>query len=501
MKMNKMAVAVAAATISGSAFALPVGAPIDLTLFVSGATAQSKQVEQTFAGYCDISTADRYEIDNAVSESYAITCTAPAAQTPFGSPLNFRLIKEDGGSSTGVKQVSKKETLPVVAIDGTCAPELDSSGNQVEIDGIGINSCSNTIDLTAMVGISDVEPNLFSAPANFKDVDQNANWDVYPVNVSTFGVVVTPELRNALQTAQGLTSGSDEVDDMPSLSSALIANIFAGNVTSWNLLKDGSQGIATAAGQGNDSVNLCIRKVGSGTQAQFNGFYLQNPCLGGGQKSFAADNTGPDAVSKGSSATYPVPTDFLGFPLTGVAYSYWNDGSSDMGRCMTRVAQDNRWAIGFQSLEKVKEADTSKNNFKYVRVDGIAPTLENVAAGLYRNWSAASVQINRDTTTGNASILADDFVAGLQDVVKVAGVNAGFLPSSYDANVNIPTILDGGVPVAVGNLAYAGIAGNGDANSPFDSTDPVMPYNKGLSNPATCVVPNYAGSVIDVKVQ
>ena len=499
MKIKSIVAAVAAATLSGSAFALPASATIDLTLMVSGATAQSKQVEQTFGNYCDKTTATKYTIDNSVSESYAITCTAPAANTPFASPLNLRLIKEDGGSSTGVKQVSRGETLPVVLVDdATCAPRLDG-GVQVESNGIPVEDCTQTEDITAQVGISDVEPALFDTPVNFKDVDQNANWDVEPVNVSTFGVVVSPGLYDALQDAQGLTNNED-IANMPSMSSTLIANIFAGNITSWDTLRAGPQGLAQSQGA-DTSVNLCIRKVGSGTQAQFNAFYLQNPCLGSGAKTFAADNTGPDPVSKGSSSTYPVPTDFLGFPLSGVAYSYWNDGSSDMGRCMTRVAADNRWAIGFQSLEKVKEADASKNNYKFVRVDGVTPTLENVAAGLYRNWSAASVQINKDTTTGQAFTLAENFVDGLQDVVKIAGVNAGFLPSSYDANVNIPTIVDGGVPVPVGNLAYATLAGNPDAQSPFDASQPLMPFNKGLTNPSTCVVPNYAGSQIDVTVQ
>ena len=90
----------------------------------------------------------------------------------------------------------------------------------------------------------------------------------------------------------------------------------------------------------------------------------------------------------------------------------------------------------------------------------------------------------------------------LQEKADVTANNATFKVASYDPAVNIPTIIDAtGNPADVGNLALAGIAGNGNAESPFNPLNPVMPFNKGLSTLKTCSVPSIGGSVIDVTVQ
>lgn len=492
MKMTKLAFVVAAAALSGSAMALPTNATIGLEMLVSGATAQEKQIESAFFSYCDIATADKYTIVGDTAEGWAITCTSNAT-APQGAGVNMMLRKENGGSSTGVEEVSFGSNLDVVLVDANC------SATTTLANGVQDHSCPNSASIPAQVGISDVEPELFAAAVNGpKAVDVNGPLEVSPINITTFGTVVSPDMYEALQAAQGLTVGSNNVANMPSLSSALIGNLFAGNVQEWSTLYNGASPLTAGQGLTSEKVNLCIRKPGSGTQAQFAAFYLQNPCLGSGAKDFALDADG--TVSEGSGASYAAPSVF-GSEQPG-PHVYYNNGSSDLGRCMTGVAGRNAWAIGFQALEKVKEADVLKNTYKFVRVDGVAPTLENVAAGLYRNWSAASYQINTDNTTGNAYALATDLRAKLQAKADVEANNATFKVASYDPLVNIPTILDGtGNPADVGNLAVASVSGNGNASSPFDATNPVMPYNKGTASLATCSVANLGGSVIDVTVQ
>lgn len=497
MKMSKIALAISAVTVSGSALALPTNATYGVDMLVSGATAQEKQIESAFFGYCDLGTADKYTISNDDKRGWAITCTSNAT-APMGAGVNMILRKQNGGSSDGVEEVSFSQNLDVVQVDSAC------TATTVLANGVQNHSCPNSQSIPTQVGISDVEPELFAAAVNGpKAVDVNGPLEVSPINVTTFGVVVSPGLYRALQDAQGLVTSDDvvgnNVENMPSISSALVANLMEGNISDWSQLYNGASPITLNAGLTSEAVNLCYRKPGSGTQAQFAAFYLQNPCLGAGAKVFAPDSDG--VISEGSGATYPAPANFLGFPLPG-PHVYSNDGSSDLGRCMTGVAARNAWAIGFQALEKVKEADATKNGYKFVRVDGVAPTLDNVAAGLYRNWSAASYQINTDNTTGVEYSLATDLRSKLQEKADVTANNATFKVASYNPAVNIPTIIDAsGNPADVGNLALAGIAGNGNAESPFNPLNPVMPFNKGLSTLKTCSVPSIGGSVIDVTVQ
>lgn len=498
MKLTKIALAVSAVTLSGSAFALSSSTTsYDIDLLVSGATAQENQIEAAFFGYCDLGTADKYTIDNDDKRGWAITCTSNSS-APGGAGLDMILRKQNGGSSDGVEEPSFGQNLDVVAVDTAC------TASTLLENGVQDHDCPNDETIPTQVGISDVEPALFAATINGpKAVNASATWAIAPspTNVSTFGVVVSPGLYRALQTAQGLNTANNttgnNVANMPSLSSALVANLMAGNVPEWSLLNDAGGPITASAGLTSEKVNLCVRKPGSGTQAQFAAFYLQNPCLGAGGKAFALDSD--NSITSGSGFTYPAPN-LYGFEKPG-PHVFYNDGSSDLGRCMTHVAARNAWAIGFQAVEKVAEDDTSKNDYKFVKVDGVAPTLENVAAGLYRNWSSPSYQVNSNAT-GAELTLATDLLAKLRAKADVEVNNNTFKPVAYDPLVNIPTIINGsGNPADVGNLALAGIAGNGDAVSPFDPTNPVMPYNKGTSSLNTCSVPNIAGGVVDVSVQ
>ncbi|MEM9063779.1 MAG: hypothetical protein AAGD13_25270, partial [Pseudomonadota bacterium] len=61
---------------------------------------------------------------------------------------------------------------------------------------------------------------------------------------------------------------------------------------------------------------------------------------------------------------------FPGFPLPA-PYIHQNKGSSDMGKCLTNLAAASRTGIGIQSLEKVDEGRTNRNNFKYLAIDGV----------------------------------------------------------------------------------------------------------------------------------
>lgn len=500
MRISKIAMAVAAVSVAGTAAALPTNASYDVELLVSGATAQSKQIEATFKSFCT-SDVDKYVINDDSKSGYAVSCFSAAADNPYGADKNLLMRKEEGGSGTGVAPVIAGDTLTVVALDNTCVADgTDDDGNNQY-------ACGATTKV-ASVGISDVEPALFvdSVPASVQAV---------PVNVSTFGVVVSPGLYTALQTAQGLdTADAHGVENMPTFPSDLVANIFAGKVTKWDtLVGQSGNPITLGAGLSNTNVNACLRKESSGTQQQFKANYMGIPCLGGGAAVLASDNTpkvngstpyiaGDLSAANGSSDDDYLPVKLFPNPAApdnpNVPYIYSNSGSSDMGRCLTKVTAQDRWAIGFQSLEKVAETSSSKNNFKFVAVDGVVPTLEKVAAGLYKNWSSTSFQINTAVATADQQTLANGIISKLQVLADVVATNA-----SFKNGINTPTITVGGFEADVGNLAIAtlGSPANPQASAPFNPASPVMPYNKGITSLNTCSIPNIAGDVVDVTTR
>ena len=546
MKLKALTVAIASSVLATQAMAITFAeqATPDYSLGFSGATAVDKQFANYINQICVPGTEDVFT--NAADSASAFYCTVKAADAGTVSDVNVLFRKNSGGSSQGVVPVSHG---------------LDGQGSVVALD---LNTCSQTAARTATtpgqwtcsdttttvqseVGISDVEPAMFNLNVNQTPVVQTdgsgnpildaagnatvtgtkggpvaASMSVFPANVNTFGIIVSPALRDALQAAQNLTVGSDEVADMPSMSSQFVANVLAGKVANWNVLKKANGAPIVA----DEPVNICLRTPGSGTQAQANAFYLGQGCAyrGGLNLSFAglSPSIDPDGLENNGFEIQQTPG-FFGNQDVPAPYTYWNEGSSDMGKCVSELSRaehwtlnaggdktnpadytktqirggNTAWAIGIQSTEKVKETKVDRNYFKYVAIDGVTPTLQNVAAGLYRNVASASIQWNDAVVNSATPVklkLAQAFVAKAQGADTIASSNA-----SLKAATATPQFYIGGVGADSGNLAFANSTNT--AEVPFNPNNPVMPFNKGLIGPSTCAVSNMEGSVLDASQQ
>ena len=356
------------------------------------------------------------------------------------------------------------------------------------------------------MGVSDVNPELFTGentPSGFTPVNANdvkAKLVVKPAAALVFGIPVTTDLRDALQVLQfGTASNCAQGPDgtvtapnttreteacMPSLSRNEVATLMTGQIQTWGQFSHGGKSITDPANYAgatpainipaDTKVTICRRTNGSGTQAQMSANFLRYPCS--------------------SAAMKPAHNSVFGSFIGPVVLE--NSGSGDVNKCLddfnngtnngkniefgtgTALANNSglikRWALGLQSLEK--NADLSLG-YRFVKIDGAAPTLQNAANGTYLDWVEQSFQ-TRKTTAGAKLAL-------FNQIVNQAATPA-FLGTLDAAKFNYP----------FGQSGFLAVSTNGHtptytAAGLLDETVPVVPYTHapGISSLDNCRVP------------
>jgi hypothetical protein len=86
-------------------------------------------------------------------------------------------------------------------------------------------------------------------------------------------------------------------------------------------------------------------------------------------------------------------------------------------------AGDFRWAIGYLSTGQNANLASA---YQFIKIDGDAPTQQNVANGLYHDWAEATVQTLPVAAGGDSnSIIVKDFLASLPASAIGAANNTG----------------------------------------------------------------------------
>ena len=200
-----------------------------------------------------------------------------------------------------------------------------------------------------------------------------------------WGLGVTKNLYYALQSAENLTStcpGGDKDSPAcaPSLSRGQVASILDGDITTWSRL-----GLTNST---DNSIHICRRDVGSGTEASFEAYFLGARCSTSAL-SMAVQNP-PRVVEEASTGN--ILNCMEAFDLGGIAITPYN------GDFLTSYAPftpaGGSWAVGVLSTEltttQIDAADTTADGgngtTRMVAIDGVLPTLENVANGYYPYW-------------------------------------------------------------------------------------------------------------------
>ncbi|HSV71758.1 MAG TPA: hypothetical protein VLI72_16750 [Methylibium sp.] len=414
MKLKQLSLAlfaVCGGLASAPAFALPASQYTNASEFsgdtlnirISGASAQDAGVLGSALSYCVAGTLHRFQISN----NFAFFCTpdigtgAGQIQVPAGRTKVAIYKYAVGGSGSGVDPVNLNQTLPFLDLAKIATSPACSGTNLTtstpDFDGTGPlatyvnNVCGGASSLlttgaTTYIGLSDVEPAFFT--------NNTANLSSTPLSTLIFGVPVSLNIRNALQTQQGLTVGSDTEANMPSLTSAQITSAYTQAGQSW-------AGIGVTSGLADDTIYVARRVNSSGTQKTYEALFAKTP---NGEPAFKSCYPGNEPFVQPDSGT--TTGDAAALCASAPPLVFAGSGGGDVRTCMINHHNNNRGAIGILTGED----KPGSANWRFVKLDGHAPTHANVAAGRYTRYTDASFNVRVNVNPTSSALGYTNFV-------------------------------------------------------------------------------------------
>ena len=452
-------------------------------IWISGSSAATPFVEKSVVADC---TGTVYKYANSTTDFTWVCDSSIASGT-----VNIVHKRDGGGSVTAIKSALAAATpalqasyLPTywtsaslaasaTAATTTCAASSTSNGVAVTVcTPTGASAVAHQAD----IDLADVDGSQFETAANGGVANASSLSSTKGLATQIFGIVVNTRLYAALQVASvaagkiasscittsivsGQNNGSfnfptDNTEAcMPSLTSAQLSAILGNNrATDWYNLYFGGDAtspvpqslvaVQAAADQPtNTNVHYCSRTAGSGTLAAIN-IKLENQC-----------SKTNEAITTAGSQTLGAETDAVAGNQK-VVHSM--SGSGDLENCLEGLndgaakstftpypAMTNtsgpRWAIGIMGLDR---NNTVAKKYRFIKVDGFAPTAQNVVEGKYKIWAEL---VNVAATTTN--VLALDILANLGSASQITALNvthpfgiSGFLGTAN--NTNFPPTYD-----------------------------------------------------------
>ncbi len=524
--MNKLllSTAVTAVLFAGQAMAVPVGTLAlnangspNVTdaytktvkeVWISGSSAATPFVEKSIAADC---TGNIYKYSNSTTDFTWICDSSIAAST-----INIVHKRDSGGSITGAQSaLGTNPTYWQAAsfTNTTCATATTSNGvTVVPCTPTGATAAAHAGD----INLTDVDGAQFESIPNGHVVGA-AGTTATALATQIFGVVVNTRLYAAMQVASvaagkiastcigGITPGAssftmptDNTDAcMPSLTTEQIAAIAGkGRATDWwNLYFGGADNTAQSlAGvqyvddqPANTDIHYCSRTAGSGTLAAFN-IKFENQCF-----------TGNEALSTNATQLIGAETDSTS---GGQKVVHAMSGSGDLENCLIGLNQGAlqgtftpypsgvtgfRWAFGIMGLDR---NNTVAKNYRFIKIDGFAPTAANVAAGKYKFW-AELVNLTSSSAPLTTNPLALDILANLGSAPQITALNvthpfglSGFLGTATNVNY-LPTF---DTAISPGTLI----------NGAFDAARPVNPFTHAAAGGSSlnhCRMPSIPGGM------
>ncbi len=334
-------------------------------------------------------------------------------------------------------------------------------------------------------------------PLNYTKVPTTgaAAFTVVPTGGLVYGVAVTLDLYKVLQAAQiraGSLPGSTVIGsyaeaNMPNLNRTVLASLLAGKIGAWDQIKivDKTDNNAvktlldsdilrdagvsapykeSTTGSDLTPVALGLRNSGAATSVIAYSVFLNYPgtknAFGPARKT--ADNTVEEDASR------PIVKLPIIISDTGTLLKDWQNGTNILGfnNVVDGAGYAKRWGIALNTADKnnaVTTAGTGGDPWRYIRIDGYAPTLENVAAGVYSYWAEGAV-LYRNTR-------ASDPQWSLK--VRLMRTLADGLGSPVAAGASITTQAWG----KTGPFSTTADRRGFTAGIPFNSSSPVAPFS------------------------
>jgi hypothetical protein len=425
MRLRILCVMIVASTAAAPLVrALPPTPPPQVELYISGSTAQDEALENLMrlasgiAGapnLCEPGTLDVYRGDIHGTPNRVYYCRTSALAHGLPAGLRLAVYKSSGGSGEGVTPVSAGKPLPFIDLARLpqtpgCAqgqpvqPTADFAPyhNHTGCDGEGRA-------VVPRAGLSDVNPELVGGVT--------APLTVRAQNQIVWGLPVSKNFRNALQTIQGLVPATVPHDDpsrdteaaMPTLARAQVAAIFAGVIRTWNDFYDSkgtplpqssllalypprdpdaagaSPGAYRPDAKTGSTIYICRRIAASGTQAAYEVHYLRARCEANAP-AFIRPDDGSNLASGGDVNRLVRIAQPAGRVFAGL-------GTGDVRQCLDAHSQFNRWAVGILSTESI--GNNGSRKFRFIKVDNAAPTLLNAYLGRWPHVTEQSMQWRR----------------------------------------------------------------------------------------------------------
>ncbi len=209
-----------------------------------------------------------------------------------------------------------------------------------------------------------------------------------------FGVVVSRNFYAALQAAQGLTGCLDTVggagDDteacMPNLTKAQVRGLLSQQIFDTTSLKNGGVDIA-APSSGDTVIRICKRADTSGTEQSHELLWFSEGCIDA--SSPQAQIKLADSVNAGGNQGGLVWNQTLGAGNFDANLVFPGRGSGDTESCIDWADDNGLYAIGINSGDR--SPNDASLEFRYVKVDGWAPSVNNVQAQRYFYYTENTV--------------------------------------------------------------------------------------------------------------
>lgn len=515
MKLKKICLAVASALAAGAASQAPAltleqfdGTTVNV--FTSGSTALDGSIRSYMRYVCQNKvdefqaivtqpvTPGIYANNNVLQSGYFCTLSTSAAivadSTLRGKKLLIRKSSGDSGEGVVVgggaltinflaNPVVTNSTVTNGVSNYTCAAGSSSaaSGSLVSIQQWSCTGAGVTTSTTGPAGFADVEFNLLNQLLSPKvSASGLNNLQNYGIAANVWGFAVSKNLYAALQTLQGTGTGDDEAH-MPSLDKELINSLLTGVNSDWSVLTDIAGNPIAAPSSGDTGVYLARRPDSSGTQASFTVMTLNYPC-NPAAAAMLTDNTGG----------------VCGTATPGSTSVTVNQGTGNLLSCLGTLNTQGKYGIGYASTSNrpvnTSGTTTTDAGWRYIKLNGVAPTLFNASTGRYDFVTEAVLGYQKTggiAPTGLPKAMLDEMGVRLGQPTVLAAVNGGAATQNYASPTWFAGVLTPGINLAFSPTLPLTVAG---VNS-----NPVMPSTRSFAGPNSCQPLQRFGSSIPVS--